>query len=115
MITGTGEPAARVTVVDQNNRTVCAATVQPDGGWSCNPAAPLACGTTLAAYQTDAAGNVSPVSLRTSTGIPACPAGGGQLPTTGSSSTLPTTMVAAGLLLAGLLLLGLRRSLRVRA
>lgn len=114
-IQGTGEPAATVTVTDQNGRTVCSTTVQPDGGWSCNPAAPLACGTTLAAHQTDAAGNVSPVSVRTSTGIPACPAGGGQLPATGSSSTLPMTMVAAGLLLAGLSLLGLRRSRWVRA
>jgi hypothetical protein len=130
-ILGAGEPAATVTVTDQKDDIACTAAVQPDGGWSCTPPAPLACGSTLAAFQTDAAGNVSPVSARTSTGIPACSAGSGsgagagggagagagggsRLPATGSSSTLPLIALTAGLLLAGGSALGLRRGLRVR-
>ncbi|WP_199549678.1 Ig-like domain-containing protein [Streptomyces sp. N35] len=43
-IKGTGEPGATVTVKDKNGNTICTATVQADGSWSCTPSKPLPCG-----------------------------------------------------------------------
>lgn len=41
---GTAYPGARVSVRDQNEREVCAATAAADGTWSCVPAADLPAG-----------------------------------------------------------------------
>lgn len=38
---GTGEPGARIDVTDKTGKTVCSATVQADGKWSCKPTRPL--------------------------------------------------------------------------
>ncbi len=83
---GLGEPAARVKVYDQHGALVAETTVNPDGSWSVP--GPLPCGRTLKATQTDAAGNVSPLSGEATT--PACPAA----PAPTISEITPTSIVA---------------------
>ena len=57
---GTGEPGASLVVKDGSNNTLCTATVQSNGDWSCQPSTALAPGSyTATAKQTDAAGNTS--------------------------------------------------------
>lgn len=78
-ITGTGEPGSKVTVTDDDGATVCTATVQADGSWSCSPSTPLPDGDhPLTATQTDPAGNTStpsaPVTVTVDTTPPAAPA-----------------------------------------
>ncbi|MGO4258889.1 Ig-like domain-containing protein, partial [Marmoricola sp. RAF53] len=59
-ITGTGTPGDTVTV-KEGATTVCTATVQPDGSWSCAPTTPLSDGGhTVTATQKDPAGNTGP-------------------------------------------------------
>ncbi|MER7170921.1 Ig-like domain-containing protein [Streptomyces mesophilus] len=41
---GEGEPGAVVTVKDKDGNTVCTATVEPDGSWSCTPSKLMPCG-----------------------------------------------------------------------
>ncbi|MBC9719149.1 hypothetical protein H9Y04_42225 [Streptomyces sp. TRM66268-LWL] len=41
---GEGEPGAVVTVKDKDGNTVCTATVNPDGSWSCTPSKLMPCG-----------------------------------------------------------------------
>ncbi|NGO79389.1 carboxypeptidase regulatory-like domain-containing protein [Streptomyces sp. YC504] len=41
---GEGEPGAVVTVKDKDGNTVCTATVEADGSWSCTPTELLPCG-----------------------------------------------------------------------
>ncbi|MEX0428447.1 Ig-like domain-containing protein, partial [Nocardioides sp. DS6] len=78
-ISGTGEAGDTVTVTDENGTTVCTATVQADGTWSCTPDTALTDGDhTLTATQTDPAGNESPASdpvhITVDTQAPAAPA-----------------------------------------
>ena len=78
-ITGTGEPGSKVTVTDDDGTTVCTATVQADGSWSCSPSTALPDGDhPLTATQTDPAGNTStpstPVTVTVDTTPPAAPA-----------------------------------------
>ncbi len=57
---GTGEPGGTVTVYDDEGGVVCAATVNPDGSWSCTPSTPLDNGEqTFEVTVTDPAGNES--------------------------------------------------------
>jgi len=81
-VTGIGEPNATVTVIDKtdpsNPVTLCTATVQADGSWSCTPKTPLAEGShTIDATQTDQAGNKSDpsgdVTFTVDTTAPAAP------------------------------------------
>ncbi|MCL2317299.1 MAG: Ig-like domain-containing protein, partial [Actinomycetia bacterium] len=78
-ISGTGgEPGNTVTVSD-GATTVCTATVQPNGSWSCTPDAPLGDGDhTLTATEADPAGNISdpsgPITITVDTVAPAAPA-----------------------------------------
>ncbi|MEX0429736.1 Ig-like domain-containing protein, partial [Nocardioides sp. DS6] len=64
-ITGTGEAGDSVIVTDEDGATLCTATVQDDGTWTCTipDGKALADGDhTLTATQTDEAGNTSPAS-----------------------------------------------------
>ncbi|WP_194293017.1 Ig-like domain-containing protein [Streptomyces smaragdinus] len=61
-VSGTGTPGSTVTVTDGTGAVLGTALVAPDGTWSFDTAV-LADGTyTISATQTDASGNVSPVS-----------------------------------------------------
>ena len=61
--TGTGEPGATVTVGTDSGGTLCTATVNSAGVWSCTPTTSLPdATTTLIATQTDLAGNTSAAS-----------------------------------------------------
>ncbi|MTD42743.1 DUF11 domain-containing protein [Conexibacter sp. W3-3-2] len=71
-LSGEGEPGATVTVLDQDASPIATTPVQDDGTWQVE--GPFACGTTVSATQTDAAGNASPASTP---GVPACNDGSG--------------------------------------
>ncbi|MET0190260.1 MAG: Ig-like domain-containing protein, partial [Pseudonocardia sediminis] len=59
LVRGNGEPGASVTVT-LGGVPVCSATVDPEGGWSCTAAQPLAVGThTLTVTAEDEAGNTA--------------------------------------------------------
>jgi large repetitive protein len=64
-VEGTGEPSALVTVRDERGATVGVAEVGADGRWRLALTDPGRDGMTLAATQTDGAGNVSSPSART--------------------------------------------------
>ena len=60
--TGTGEPSAAVTITD-GVTPICTTTVLADGTWTCTPTTPLGQGDhSIAATQTDPAGNTSPAT-----------------------------------------------------
>lgn len=65
VIEGTGEPLALVTVRDERGATVGVAEVGADGAWRLALPDPGRDGMTLAATQTDGAGNISAPSTRT--------------------------------------------------
>ena len=66
-IGGTGEPGATITVKEGPN-TLCTATVDVSGNWSCTPTTALAEGPhILSVTQTDPAGNIGPATTRSFT------------------------------------------------
>jgi len=89
-ITGKGTvPGDTITVHDGDGSTVCTATVQPDGTWSCTPSKPLPDGThKLTAVETDKGGNTgtpsAPQSVLIDTSVPTAPVPD---PTTGGTIT----------------------------
>lgn len=63
VVTGTAEPGAVVTVVDQGGNALCTATAGDDGRFSCTPAERVPEGVILGAYVTDEAGNRSDTTI----------------------------------------------------
>jgi adhesin/invasin len=59
VIYGTSDEPGTITVVDNTNRPVCTAVVQPNGSWSCTPDHPLDDGEVIHITATDPSGNHS--------------------------------------------------------
>ncbi|MDR0286076.1 MAG: Ig-like domain-containing protein, partial [Propionibacteriaceae bacterium] len=78
VVTGTGEPGARVTVTDADGTALCTTSVLPSGAWTCTVQKPLSDGAVeLRVTQTDPAGNASAptvVTVTVSTKVPGVPA-----------------------------------------
>jgi len=78
-ISGKGTvPGDKVTVKDGDGSTVCTATIQADGAWSCTPSAPLPDGThNLTATEQDSSGNSgtpsAPVAVLVDAALPKPP------------------------------------------
>ncbi len=76
IVSGTGEPGARVTVTDTTGNALGSAIVTAQGGYTITLATPQVDRQTLAVVQTDAAGNASPAAslLAPDLTAPAAPA-----------------------------------------
>jgi len=110
-ISGTGEPGATVTVME-NGSVICSAMVAQDGTWTCTPTAPLAVGKhTFEVVQSDVEGGTSRVLGGLSLTIVSTVDEGHpvDLPKTGSD-VAPVLFTGLGLVTAGVLaLLAVRR------
>ena len=95
-VTGTAEPGSTVTVQD-GGTTLCTATADPLGNFSCTPAAPLSDGAhSLTATATDPVGNTgppsAPITVTVDTAAPPPPAV--TSPTNGSATNSGTPTIA---------------------